>query len=137
MKTFQKIAIPISLGIIGLLFLNSCSVGIPDGATAVKNFDSDKYLGKWYEIARFPHSFEKNLVGVTATYSLRDDGKIKVIKGTVTWNPQIKTGIIKNPSTGIFQIYIENPVAEMNVMVVNVEGKVIYESKINESKNII
>ncbi len=63
-------------------------------------------------------------------------GKIKVIKGTVTWNPQIKTGVIKNPSTGIFQIYIENPVAEMNVMVVNIEGKVIYESKINASNGI-
>lgn len=35
-----------------------------------------KYLGTWYEIARFPHSFEKGLVGVTATYSLRKDGKI-------------------------------------------------------------
>lgn len=78
MKTFQKIAIPISLGIIGLLLLNSCSVGIPDGATAVKNFDSDKYLGKWYEIARFDYKFEKNMDNVTANYSLNPDGSIKV-----------------------------------------------------------
>jgi apolipoprotein D and lipocalin family protein len=42
------------------------------------NFDINKYLGKWYEIARFPHSFEKDLIGVTANYSLKDDGKIKV-----------------------------------------------------------
>jgi apolipoprotein D and lipocalin family protein len=47
--------------------------------TTVKELDLNRYLGKWYEIARFPHSFEKNLVGVTATYSLRDDGKIKVL----------------------------------------------------------
>lgn len=78
MKTFQKIAIPISLGIIGLLLLNSCSVGIPDGATAVKNFDSDKYLGKWYEIARFDYKFERNMDNVTANYSLNSDGSIKV-----------------------------------------------------------
>jgi len=78
MKTFQKIAIPVSLGIIGLLFLNSCSVGIPDGATAVKNFDSDKYLGKWYEIARFDYKFERNMDNVTANYSLNPDGSIKV-----------------------------------------------------------
>jgi len=78
MKTFQKIAIPVSLGIIGLLFLNSCSVGIPDGATAVKNFDSDKYLGKWYEIARFDYKFERNMDNVTANYSLNSDGSIKV-----------------------------------------------------------
>lgn len=78
MKTFQKIAIPISLGIIGLLLLNSCSVGIPDGATAVKNFNSDKYLGKWYEIARFDYKFERNMDNVTANYSLNSDGSIKV-----------------------------------------------------------
>ena len=47
--------------------------------TTVKQLDLNRYLGTWYEIARFPHSFEKNLVGVTATYSLRDDGKIRVI----------------------------------------------------------
>jgi len=45
----------------------------------VQNFELEKYLGKWYEIARFPHSFEKGLVGVTATYSIRHDGKIKVV----------------------------------------------------------
>ena len=38
-----------------------------------------RFLGTWYEIARFQHSFEKGLVGVTATYSMRKDGKIKVI----------------------------------------------------------
>lgn len=47
--------------------------------TTVKELDLNRYLGTWYEIARFPHSFEKNLVGVTATYSLRDDGKIEVL----------------------------------------------------------
>jgi apolipoprotein D and lipocalin family protein len=47
--------------------------------TTVKSLDLNRYLGTWYEIARFPHSFEKNLVGVTATYSLREDGKIRVL----------------------------------------------------------
>jgi apolipoprotein D and lipocalin family protein len=47
--------------------------------TTVKELDLNRYLGIWYEIARFPHSFEKNLVGVTATYSLREDGKITVV----------------------------------------------------------
>ena len=47
--------------------------------TPVKHFDVERYLGTWYEIARFPHRFEKDLVGVTATYSKRDDGKIKVV----------------------------------------------------------
>ena len=47
--------------------------------TTVKELDLNRYMGTWYEIARFPHSFEKNLVGVTATYSLRNNGKIRVL----------------------------------------------------------
>ncbi len=47
--------------------------------STVKELDLQRYLGTWYEIARFDHSFERNLVGVTATYSMRDDGKIRVI----------------------------------------------------------
>lgn len=47
--------------------------------TTVKHVDINRYSGRWYEIARFPHSFEKDLVGVTATYTLREDGKIDVL----------------------------------------------------------
>lgn len=47
--------------------------------TVVEKLDIQKYLGTWYEIARYDHSFERGLVGVTARYSMRDDGKIKVI----------------------------------------------------------
>lgn len=46
--------------------------------TVVDKLDLEKYLGTWYEIARYDHSFERNMVGVTANYSLRPDGKIKV-----------------------------------------------------------
>jgi len=47
--------------------------------STIKSLDLNRYLGTWYEIARFPHSFEKNLVGVTANYSLREDGMIRVL----------------------------------------------------------
>ncbi len=47
--------------------------------TTVRELDLNRYLGTWYEIARFPHSFEKGMAGVTANYSLRDDGKISVL----------------------------------------------------------
>lgn len=77
-KIFTKIMIPVSIGFMGLFILNSCSVGIPEKATAIQNFDSEKYLGKWYEIARFDYRFEKNLNQVTATYSKNPDGSIKV-----------------------------------------------------------
>jgi len=45
----------------------------------VGNFELSRYLGTWYEIARLPNWFEKDLVKVTATYSVRDDGKVKVL----------------------------------------------------------
>jgi apolipoprotein D and lipocalin family protein len=47
--------------------------------TTITEFDLNRYLGKWYEIARFPHSFEKDLIGVTATYALLDNGRIEVL----------------------------------------------------------
>jgi len=70
--------------------------------TTVKELDLNRYLGKWYEIARFPHSFEKSLVGVTATYSLRDDGKIKVMnqgyKNTLDGELSVAEGKAKIPN---------------------------------------
>lgn len=45
----------------------------------VKNIDIKKYMGVWFEIARFPHKFEKDLVGVTAAYFLKENGKISVL----------------------------------------------------------
>ncbi|MDP9954502.1 apolipoprotein D and lipocalin family protein [Epilithonimonas hungarica] len=77
-NSFLKIAIPISVGVLAILIFKSCSVGIPEKATAIHNFDSEKYLGKWYEIARFDFKFEKNMNQVTATYSKNPDGTIKV-----------------------------------------------------------
>lgn len=69
-----------ALALVGVgLILNSCaSQTIPEKAVAVTNFDKDKYLGKWYEIARLDFKFEKGLNNTTAEYSLREDGKIKV-----------------------------------------------------------
>ena len=45
----------------------------------VDSVDVQKYLGRWYEIARFQHGFEKSIVGATAEYSLRPDGRIQVV----------------------------------------------------------
>lgn len=53
--------------------------GVPDKVTPVSEFQLQPYLGKWYEIARLDHSFERNLSNVTANYTLNDDGSVKVI----------------------------------------------------------
>ena len=60
-----------------MLGLFSCAT-IPKNAAAVKSFNKEKYLGKWYEVARFDFKFERNLNNTTAEYSLNEDGTIKV-----------------------------------------------------------
>jgi len=64
--------------IILVVLLTGC-VSVPDGIEPVKYFQSNRYLGQWYEIARLDHSFERGLDQVIATYSMREDGGIKVI----------------------------------------------------------
>jgi apolipoprotein D and lipocalin family protein len=62
------------------ILLPSCS-GIPKGIKPVTDFQLDRYLGQWYEVARLDHSFERGLSNVTASYNLRPDGGIEVING--------------------------------------------------------
>jgi apolipoprotein D and lipocalin family protein len=60
------------------LFVSGC-LGMPKNVLPVQGFELDKYLGKWYEIARLDHSFERGLEQVTAEYALTDDGGVSVI----------------------------------------------------------
>lgn len=52
--------------------------GAPDGVRVVTDFELDRYLGTWHEIARLDHRFERGMSNVTAHYSLRDDGGVNV-----------------------------------------------------------
>ena len=61
-----------------LLLISGCT-GIPENIQPVTGFQLNNYLGKWYEIARLDHSFERDLTQVSAEYSLREDGSVKVI----------------------------------------------------------
>jgi len=45
----------------------------------VQNFQLERYLGQWYEIARLDHSFERGMSSVSATYSMREDGGVMVL----------------------------------------------------------
>ncbi|MGR9051907.1 MAG: lipocalin family protein [Gammaproteobacteria bacterium] len=53
--------------------------GIPEGIQPVEHFELQRYLGKWYEIARLDHTFERGLTGITAEYRMRKDGGIEVV----------------------------------------------------------
>lgn len=70
--------IPIFILFISLFGFSSCTT-IPEGVTAVAPFAKEKYLGKWYEIARLDFKYEKGLNNTTAEYLLNDDGTIKVL----------------------------------------------------------
>jgi apolipoprotein D and lipocalin family protein len=64
-----------------LLALAGCA-SVPTGMRPLDTVDAvdvNRYLGRWYEVARFQHGFEKTLVGATAEYSLRPDGRIQVL----------------------------------------------------------
>ena len=76
-KLLTASAVALSLTAITLVSCNKRS--IPTGVTAVKPFDLDKYLGSWYEIARFDFKFEKGLDHTTATYTKNKNGLIKVL----------------------------------------------------------
>ena len=52
---------------------------VPFDNAPIRHFDLSRYLGTWYEIARFDHSFERGLDNVMAEYTLRDDGMVNVI----------------------------------------------------------
>ena len=61
-----------------ILFLTGCVIA-PDHVKPVNNFKLEKYLGKWYEMARLDHSFERGLSSVMADYTLGEDGGVRVI----------------------------------------------------------
>ncbi|WP_347329697.1 lipocalin family protein [Marinimicrobium locisalis] len=68
------------VGVWLLLGLTGCSdTGLPEGLEPVREFELQRYLGEWHEIARLDHDFEEGLAPVTATYSRREDGGIRVV----------------------------------------------------------
>ncbi len=64
--------------LITALGLTGC-LGMPDKVKPVDAFELNRYLGKWYEVARLDHSFERGLDNVSAEYALRDDGGVSVV----------------------------------------------------------
>lgn len=96
------------------LFFTGC-VTIPEQIKPVDNFKVEKYLGKWYEIARLDHSFERGLTHVTADYSLREDGGLRVInRGYLAKKNQWKEAIgkayfVNEPGQGFLKVSFFGP----------------------------
>jgi apolipoprotein D and lipocalin family protein len=92
----------------------SCAT-IPKGATAVEQFDNEKYLGKWYEIARLDFKLEKNLNNTTAEYSINKNGSIKVDNNGYNtkkekWNQAIgKAKFVGSENTAMLKVSFFGP----------------------------
>jgi apolipoprotein D and lipocalin family protein len=87
--------------VVVLFGLTACSTNAPDGITAVTSFEITRYAGKWYEIARLDHSFERELTDVSANYRQQDDGSVEVInRGFDTKRNEWREAIGKAKFTG-------------------------------------
>lgn len=67
------------LTFISLIFNGCTSTAVKYSKYSDPSFNKDKYLGKWFEIARKENRFEKDLINVTAEYSLKNGKEIKVV----------------------------------------------------------
>ena len=100
---------------IGVVLLLAGCVSVPEGIEPVKDFQAERYLGQWYEIARLDHSFERGMQQVTAESSLRDDGGIKVlnrgfIESKQEWKEaQGKAYFVEDEHTGYLKVSFFGP----------------------------
>ena len=62
-----------------VLLLAACGGQLTVNNAVIDTLDLNRYLGEWYEIARFDHSFERGMEQTKAVYTLREDGKIDVL----------------------------------------------------------
>lgn len=99
-----------------LMLLVSCGgTDKPDNITPVQSFDAQRYLGNWYEIARLDHKFERGLSHVTAEYSLREDGGVKVVNKGYSqkdgeWNTaEGKAYFVQDKNTGFLKVSFWGP----------------------------
>lgn len=81
------------------IFTTSCTLQKVNNEP-VKSFDLNRYLGKWYEIARFDHIFERGMDHNEALYTICEDGTIRVINSAIkNGEPKRVTGIAKTTNT--------------------------------------
>lgn len=83
----------IFLSFVVLFLFTACSYKDPN-IKSVQKVDLDRYLGSWYEIARYEHRFEKDCKNVTATYSIKENKKIEVINSCTKITTNNKTEAI-------------------------------------------
>jgi apolipoprotein D and lipocalin family protein len=105
--------LPVAVLMAGILA--GCTVKVPEGIEPVTGFDAARYMGRWYEIARLDHSFERGMERITAEYALRPDGTVQVTnRGFVTakgeWKEAAgKAKFVGSPDVGALKVSFFGP----------------------------
>ncbi len=95
--------------------VRGCAVKVPEGIEPVTGFEVERYMGRWYEIARLDHRFERGMDRVTAEYALQPDGTVKVTnRGFVTakgeWKDAVgKAKFLGSPDVGALKVAFFGP----------------------------
>ena len=99
----------------GLLLAGCASTRPPPGVTAVTPFDVQRYAGRWYELARLDHAFERGMTDVTATYTAQADGSVRVVNrgytpATGQWREAVGKALFTGaPTTGSLKVSFFGP----------------------------
>ncbi|MBR3505979.1 MAG: lipocalin family protein, partial [Lentisphaeria bacterium] len=103
-------------GIISSVAAALTGCGSTSDIAAVRNFEPDRYMGTWYEIARLPQYFERDLDEVTAEYTLNADGTVKVVNsGVKDGKPKSITGKAKLKHPDAKPQTVNTPFGEITV----------------------
>ena len=98
-----------------LLAAGCASTRPPPGVTAVTPFDVQRYAGRWYELARLDHSFERGMTDVSAHYTLQADGSVRVVNrgylpASDQWREAVGRALFTGaPTTGSLKVSFFGP----------------------------
>lgn len=97
------------------LVTGCASIGPPPGVTPVAPFDFSRYQGRWYELARLDHSFERGMTDVSAVYSIQPDGSVRVVNrgfdpSAGRWREAVGKALFSGmPTTGSLKVSFFGP----------------------------
>ena len=98
-----------------LLLAGCASTRPPPGVTAVTPFDLQRYAGRWYELARLDHAFERGMTNVSAGYTVQADGSVRVVNrgyapATGQWREAVGKALFTGaPTTGSLKVSFFGP----------------------------
>lgn len=105
-----------ALWMAGVAVMAGCAnTSPPPGVEAVSPFDLQRYQGRWYELARLDHSFERGMTDVSATYTPQADGSVRVVNrgfaaASGQWREAVGKALFTGaPTTGSLKVSFFGP----------------------------